>query len=862
MLITTLFVLAKIYKDEISNYVISEINKEIEVKISIRSADISVIRKFPYVSIVLNDVVALSGNDFNKQQFKSYSADTLFTASRIYLQFNITDILRKEYRLKKVHAVNGKINILIDKSGRVNYRIFKQTGTDKDNNVFTFSLDGVKISNFSWNFINFAKDIYSLGVLREITLKGRFSQHSFSLNTITTLHISTFRREGIEYASDIKIGARLILNVQDSVYTISRGDLALNDLDFNTTGSFILGKQSFVDLQIAGINLNVSSLLIALPFNTSTIKKYSPSGKIDILTKINGVLNRTMVPSVKAAFKLTDGKIILPGKTNNVTGIFIKGSFTNGALRNGNSSRINLTDFSGLYGNSKLTGKLSIDNFINPFLSASVTGTIFSVDISEIAGLDGLDLKTGYIYPDVSVNLNLGSFETFTMDRITGKEFSGNLIFKDISGTIPIPGLPLNSLNGTVKMDGEIWLLDFATKLGRSIFSANLVVNHFWEYFVNHSNPLGISGEIYSEYLKIQDFVNLSDSTEATELQMPDSIYLKLYFNVDSLEYGKFSANSLETNLTYKPGFLNVSSAIMNSMKGKVFGKGAFIEDTNGLIVFRCSGEIRKIDIFKLFDTFNNFGQDFIVAENLRGIVSGKFDFSSHINQRLELLTNDLSAESDFIIENGELINFEPITELSSFVELSELQHIKFSTLKNSILIKDEKVFIPQMEINSSAFNITVSGTHGFDNYFEYKLRLNLNEILAGKIKRTKDENLEFGIIEDDGTGNTNLYLSVTGTPDDYKIRYDRKEAMNKIKTDLQEEKKLLRTILKEELGLFKKDTVLSTVKKAEEDHFILDWGEETKTPGDSLKPKKDKKNKKKTPEFEISWEEDDSDIK
>ncbi|MEX0595019.1 MAG: AsmA-like C-terminal region-containing protein, partial [Candidatus Paceibacterota bacterium] len=431
-------------------------------------------------------------------------------------------------------------------------------------------------------------------------------------------------------------------------------------------------------------------------------------------------------------------------------------------------------------------------------------------------------------------------------------------------GKIPYPDIPLDLLEGNIKIDGETWLPVIRMKFGKNNISANLVINHFWDYFINHSDILGVNGNITSEYLNVVDFTGIANSTENTDFQMPDSIYLKLHCNVDSLVYGKFIASGLETWFSYKPGLLSVSSVNMQAMSGRVSAGGAIIADNQGKMLLHTSGDLYKIDIYKLFDTFNNFGQDFIVAENIKGSASGSLNFSAQISPELKLLTKTLTAESDFVIENGELINFEPVTELSSFVALSELKHIRFSTLKNSILIKDEKVYIPQMDINSSAFNITVSGTHGFENYFEYKLRLSLNEILAGKAKKAKKENEEFGIVEDNGPGKTNLYLSITGTPDDFKIRYDKKEAVNKIKSDLQVEKKLLKTILNEELGLFKGDSLkfINTESNPQNGQFIMDWGDEKEVPEKAVKNRKEKKLKKQDPLFEITWEEEDPELK
>jgi len=118
-------------------------------------------------------------------------------------------------------------------------------------------------------------------------------------------------------------------------------------------------------------------------------------------------------------------------------------------------------------------------------------------------------------------------------------------------------------------------------------------------------------------------------------------------------------------------------------------------------------------------------------------------------------------------------------------------------------------------------------------------------------------------VIEDDGAGKTNLYLTIIGTPDDFKIRYDRKEAINKVKSDLQQEKKVLKTILREELGFFKKDSLSSPTGKDDgvKDRFIMDWGDEADKPETTIAEEEQKKGKKKDPAFKISWEEEDPDL-
>ena len=123
------------------------------------------------------------------------------------------------------------------------------------------------------------------------------------------------------------------------------------------------------------------------------------------------------------------------------------------------------------------------------------------------------------------------------------------------------------------------------------------------------------------------------------------------------------------------------------------------------------------------------------------------------------------------------------------------------------------------MAINSSAMNITASGTHNFDNIVDYRLKLLLTDVLGKKVQT----NSEFGEIEDDGLGRTQLLLSMKGPVDNPKFGYDRNGVKEKIKTDIVREKQNLKGILKEEFGMFKKDTNrIETRKKKEE--LQIDW--------------------------------------
>ena len=184
-----------------------------------------------------------------------------------------------------------------------------------------------------------------------------------------------------------------------------------------------------------------------------------------------------------------------------------------------------------------------------------------------------------------------------------------------------------------------------------------------------------------------------------------------------------------------------------------------------------------------------------------------------------------ITAKSSFTIEQGELIKFQPMFALSRYLKGADLQNIKFSTLKNTIEIKQQKIYIPTMEIKSSALELTASGTHSFDNIVDYKLELLLSQITGRKVK---EMNTEFGTIADDGLGRSKIFLTMKGPMADPKIKFDSEAVEEKIVDDIKKENKNLKGVLNKEFGWFKKDTALvkNPPQKKKKEELQLERGD------------------------------------
>lgn len=838
----------KLYGDSLKEFTVAQINKRVETRISAGSIDLSLLKGFPYLSIVLRDVSAMSSGSFEPASFKGSFADTLFSSDYVYLKFSIPDVLMGKYRIRRIQAANGRIHLLTDPYGDINYRFIKARDKQEEASDFALDLQMVRLSEFGFIFENQVQQIIASGRIKDLSLKGKFATNSYSLGAVAGLQLDTFSREGIIYFRETSLDARLVADMNDNKAEIRKGELKFSNFSASVKGSVGFGEPVMMGLDIRTRNVDLRSVMQSMPVLQRFNKSLNIYGRGSMALQITGPASAREMPELKGAYMLDINRIDYD--TLSISNIQLRGNYTNGKLRSPGTSRISVESFRIRDRASDLNGSLVVQSFLRPQLRLDLKGQLDAGILNEFADYG----FKGSLEPELRLETRLESLDDLKGKAFVSGSLSGQTGLKDFS--FRLKGYEtFREVNGLVKFDGDSWYPELSFVWGESNGRLFARLDHVLAHFLGKTQGLYVSGKLEAGKFSLDPFL-VKDETQDNPVTftLPAGIQILMDFSADSLTAGKFTAGELYGKLFYQTGHLNLESLEMNTLGGKLKGNSALHQEGDKSLRFRTTNRIDGIDIKKLFAAFNNFNQEFITDRHLAGRISGNIDFAVKADSLLKIDQSSLTAQAEVDILDGELNNFEPAKGLSKFIALEELENIRFSRLQNTILIKDRRVTIPEMEINSSAFNLFASGFHTFDNYFEYKVRLNLSEFLAGKAKGSKKENTEY-LVEETGTRRSSLYLSITGTPDDFKVRYDRKEAIQHIRQDLKNEKTTLKNILNEEFGWFGKDTLnIKQIDKKPEQKFIFEWGEEV----DSLKttsPKKTRPRDKKEEKIRFEWD-------
>ena len=171
---------------------------------------------------------------------------------------------------------------------------------------------------------------------------------------------------------------------------------------------------------------------------------------------------------------------------------------------------------------------------------------------------------------------------------------------------------------------------------------------------------------------------------------------------------------------------------------------------------------------------FENFGQDHLVSENLHGKLTTTIDGNFKIYPDMVPNINASEIHMDVEVSEGRLENYEPLQMLSSYMGDKNLNNIKFNTLKNHIDVKDGKLTIPNMVIESTLGHMELSGSHDMNHNIAYFIKLPMKTVrkaagykLFGGKDFSENQNTNETIIEVDSTKNKVFEFKILGTIDD-----------------------------------------------------------------------------------------------
>ena len=520
---------------------------------------------------------------------------------------------------------------------------------------------------------------------------------------------------------------------------------------------------------------------------------------------------------------------------------------------------VKLTGLHAELGENVLNCNLEISNFQNPRLISEGNLNMLLGNLSAYLKHPLLDSSTGNIYMNYALNNPLHEMEPFSQLIQTGR-FSCDAVLDHV--LLDRGKYQLALENGFVDLAKDLYLDSITLYLNGNPMLLEGKIQDIYKNFADTSHAYQVDLNVKSPGINMNQLVLGSGNAEDSlvHFRFPVDIAGTVHLEAGRFQWNDFHANHVEGNISFDAHQLKMDQVAFRAFGGKAYARCVLTEDklNDDPFLFDSRVYLEHINIREVFETFKNFGQDYITANNIDGMLNGEIKLEANMDSNLIINKEALHTVSDIYIDDGQLTDLELFAEISKFVNLSDLHQVSFSRLSNKITISDQTIRIPKMDIQSSAFDMTLMGYHTFSNNFSYRVSMLLSQLLSRKARQRNDNQSEFGNVQEDGVGRTKLFLKIEGTPHQYAIAYDKEGVKERIRASLDQEKQELKQIFNEEFGLFKRDTVSRKGKQKQpaNKQFGIEWETESQPSQGQEAQKPHSRNEKDDP-FVIQWESD-----
>ncbi len=788
MLFVASVVIAIIFEDEIGQKLVTEINKGLVDDLEVENFRLSLIKGFPYVNADLQNIVLPDNRK-----------GVLLEARSMSFKIGLLGLLTSNLKIESVVVENGALFVEINRKGKANYVITKPS----EQNVasaelnFALSLDQATLKDIELIYIDERSKQEMKLQLENASFSGNFNNDQFSLDSEAKIYSNFVELDGHRYfvGKDLGYDAKMYVDLQNNFYEFKEVELAVSKNTFNIFGIIEPHPTSTeFDLEITSKKGNIESVIQLLPEEFQYLEGFASRGKFTFDATIKGISNARENPIVDVNFGLIDGEIRHTILDSSVKDVSFAAHFKSGKARAGRDALFEVNNFKGYFNRELIESQLKLTNLEHPTINFQMDGTLPLASIYTL--FDSPIITDGDGEMEIR-NLELeGRYEDMlNPSRIHRVKSSGTVEFDDAELTINGEALVFDKgivelRDNELKID-ELKLEGAGSEIIFGGFASNFLPVLLADSINSKDAKLRFKATLESENLDLDRLVGLTEvkveeslfTSKGVEV-LPDSIkqenihrkeiitnFLEGTFEarIASFNYDLIEGESFNGNLEFKNKQMSIVGEA-GAMGGSfdIDGTGYFEK----LPKFRAKIVCNDINAKEFFRQGKNFGQAVLESRHIEGMLNANMVVSATFDTEGNLLYDELRVIAGVSVTDGELNNFELLEDFSAYANSDDLRKVRFVDMQNWFEIKNERIYIPVMFIQTNAMNMLLSGEHTFDNDIDYNIKVNAGQILMAKLGKKS------GITPQPAKkkGLFNLYFNVAGNIDDYAIETNRKK--------------------------------------------------------------------------------------
>lgn len=727
LLCITSYIYVSANKKSIIQKITTQLSQSIRGDVSVTDAGISFFKNFPSVTVSLDNALI-------KDSLFSRHNKPLFAAKKVFVRLSWGSLLSRKIVADKIRFDDGAITIFTDSTGYTNGYLLdgkaKDSTIKKEAGASPLELKKLELNRVAVTLSDAVKQkLYHVTINHiEAGFDKTDSLQTIHLNTSILIHSFALNLPNGSFATNHLLEGKFDLMVDERQHalTFDKIPISLSKQPFAFTGKFLFTKEPVFSLQVQSKQIKYDfARSLLTPKIAQSILLASLEKPFDVDASISGSLNGGE-PLIKVNWMVKDN--VLHNKFIDFTNCSFGGYYTNevvpGQPRTDPNSKVVAENFTGTWEGFVFTSpQILITNLTTPILVCDLNSETDATTFNNLSESDMLVAKSGKASLHISYN------GPFTGNDKNNTALNGKVTFKNAGLLYTPKDISFDNCNGNILFThNELAVKDLnCTVAGNRIVMQGSATN-LLKLVNNSTNKINLQWNIYSPRLNLQPLKKLftgtgtvkksqakkSSSVQASQVnEILTNGNVTVQVKADKFLYEKFSAENVAANISLIENEWILNSAGLQHAGGSmnVSGRLRTLTSDNSRAFFKLS--MQYMDIKKVMNSFNNFGLKGIGADNLTGKFYCSINAVALLNNSLQPYPQSINGTVNFSLKNGSLVNFTPMKSLQKFIfKNRDFDNITFAELKDSVTIKDEKITMKLMEIQSSVLGMFVEGVY------------------------------------------------------------------------------------------------------------------------------------------------------
>ncbi len=758
VIVLLLVAIPLLFTGKIEGIIKEEGNKMLNAEFDFESLDISLIRRFPQVSVSLEE--------FYLKGVGAFENDTLVSAEEITATMNLMSLFGDGgYEIKKFLLDGVTLKAIVLADGSVNWDVMKPTEEEEAIPEDTASaitpirilLQEFEIENLNLVYDDRQSSMYAAVAGLDAEISGDFGSERTLLDLVADASAVTYMLEGVPFlnkahlAADMKIDADLVNNR----FAFSENTLQLNAIKAAIDGWVALTDAGMdMDVKLNSNEIGFKEILSLVPaIYTQDFEGLETDGTATLTAYAKGALaGDSIVPEFNLAFDVKNAMFHYPDLPAGVDNINIAAKVSNpGGSPDATVVKINPFNFVMAGNPFSVTANL-LTPMSDLAFDATAKGRLDLGKVKDIYPLEDMSLN-GLVDADIAINGRMSHIEKEQYDKIKA---SGTVGLKDMQ--LEMEGIPAVDIKKSLLTftPRYLQLSETAVNIGEN----DIVVDSKFENYIGYAlkgTTLKGSLNVKSNHFNLNDFMTtdstavaatddavVADTVAAGVIEVPSNIDFTMQAAFKKVLFDNMVFDNLNGTLAVRDSKVDMKNLSLNTMGGDVVVNGFYYTPQEAQPQFNAGFKLNKIEFAKAYNDLNVVRKLAPIFNGLTGDFSGNVNIDTKLDNTMSPILSTLTGAGSLSTKDLSLNNVKVIQVVADIVKKPSLKDTRVKDVNIEFTIKDGRVNTKPFDVKLGDYKMNLSGSTGLDQTIDYKGEITI-PTSAGKVAQLGTVDMNIG---------------------------------------------------------------------------------------------------------------------